>query len=128
MAAEFPFPSVSSNNPPPLYFQMEPEEFIVGKTIYDDGGADYHLQHGGVGVKRCAIKYDGLNPTWAAILDAHLVSTFYSADEGSAVGFNIRDPKTGTLYANAHYAPGGYKKSHTKDWIHAREILIEIRP
>lgn len=110
MAAEFPLLSVSSSNPPPLFFEMQPEEFSVGRTIYDDEGADYKLQHGGNGVKRWIIRYDGLDPTWAAILDSHLASTFYSPDEGSAIGFNFRDVRTGVLYSNVHYAPGGYRE------------------
>lgn len=128
MAAEFPLPSVSGSNPTPLYFQMEPEEFVVGKTTYDDGGADYKLQHGGAGVKRWIIRYDGLTAALAAILDAWVATVFYSADEGSAVGFAFRDRDTATLYSAVHIAPGGYKKSHTKTWICSREFILEKRP
>lgn len=115
---------------------MLPEEFVVGRTIFDDGGADYKLQNGGAGLKRWIIKYDGLTAAEAASLDAHLASTFYSEDEGSAVGFNMRhhvpgtswSDTSGTLYASVHYSPGGYKTVHSKTWSNAREIVLEKRP
>lgn len=135
MAAEFPLPSVSAANPIPLYFEMEVEQFVVGRTIYDDNGADYKLQNGGAGLKRWILRYDGLTAAEAAILDAHLATTFYSEDEGSAVGFNFRthvagslwSSAAGTLYGSVHYAPGGYKKSHTKTWSCIREVILEKR-
>lgn len=136
MAAEFPLPPVSGSNPIPSYFELEAEEFVVGRTIYDDNGADYKLQNGGTGLKRWLIRYGPLSIAQAAILDAHLASTFYSGDEGSAVGFNFRHhipgdawtSTAGTLFSGVHYAPGGYKKSHTKTWAATREILLEKRP
>jgi|ERR1051325_7321278 hypothetical protein len=135
MPAEFPLPSVSGSNPTPLYFEMLPEEFSVGVTKYDDGGADYKLQHGGSGVKRWVIKYDGLTTAQSDILDAWVASMFYSEDEGSAYGANFRHhipgeawtSTAGTLYANVHISPGGFKKSHTKTWIQAREFQLEKR-
>lgn len=136
MPAEFPLPGVSGSNPIPLFFEMQPEEFIVNRVIYDDNGADYALQVGGNGLRTWIIKYEGLTLAQAAILDAHLASCFYSEDEGSAFGFNFRHhvagtawtDTSGTLYANCHYAPGGYKKNHSKVWICSREITIEQRP
>lgn len=136
MAAEFPMVSVSGSNPIPLYFELEAEEFVVGRTIYDDNGADYKLQNGGAGLKRWIVRYDGLTLAQSAILDTHAASAFYSADEGSAVGFNFRhhlpgdlwSSTAGTLYSNVHYAPGGYKKGHSKTWSASREILLEKRP
>ena len=120
----------------PLFFEAQPETFMVTKTVYDDGGADYALQSGGVGVKRWIIRYDGLTLAQAALIDAHVVSAFYSEDDGSAYGFNFRDhipgtlwsDTTGTLYTGVHYAPGGYRKGHTKTWIQSREIILERRP
>lgn len=127
-AAEFPFPSVSGSNPAPLFFEMLQEEFVVSRTIYDDNGADYKLQAGGSGKKTWTFKYDGLTAAQAAILDSHLASAYYSPDDGSALGFNFRDYRTGTLYSNCHYAPGGYKISHVKIWSNGREVTIEKRP
>lgn len=114
---------------------MQAEEFVIGRTIYDDNGADYKLQHGGAGLKRWIIKYDGLTAAQAAIIDAHLASCFYSEDEGSAYGFNLRHhiggedwtSTNGTLYSGVHYAPGGYRKSHIKVEIQSREIVLEKR-
>lgn len=136
MPSEFPLPSTSSSNPIPLFYEKEPEGFVVGKTVYDDNGADFKLQHGGSGLKRFVLKYDGLTAVQAAILDNHLASSFYSEDEGSAFGFNFREhiatqawtSTSGTLHAGVHYAPGGYKKSHTNADICAREIILEKRP
>lgn len=134
--AEFPLPSLSGSNPVPLFFEAQPEEFVVGKTVYDDNGADYKLQHGGNGKKTWIIKYDGLTLAQAAILDNWAATTFYSPDEGSAYGFNFRahvpgdywTSTAGTLYSGCHIAPGGYKKSHIKTDIQAREFTIEKRP
>ena len=135
MAAEFPMVSVSGSNPYPSYFEEEAEEFVVGKTIYDDNGADYKLQNGGAGVKRWIIKYTTQLAAKAALLDAHVATTFYSEEQGSAVGFNFRShivgdtwtSTAGTLHANVHYAPGGYKKSH-KGLSCVREVILEKRP
>ena len=82
------------------------------------------------------IRYDGLTIAEAAILDAHVAASFYSPDEGSAYGFNFRhhiagdtwSSTAGTLYANCHYSPGGYSKSHTHTGSQAREIVVEKRP
>lgn len=129
MPAEFPLPSVSSSNPVPLFFEMQPEEFVVSRTIYDDSGADYKLQHGGVGKKTWIIRYDGLLLAEAAILDAWAASMFYDPENGSAYGANFRDRDTGVLYTNVHIAPGGYKVSHLKTaTIQAREFILERRP
>lgn len=136
MPAEFPFPSVSASNPTPLYFEMLPEQFVVGKTVYDDNGADYKLQNGGSGVKQWIVKYDGLTLTEAAILDAWVVTMFYSDDEGSAYGANFRhhvagtlwSDTSGTLYSGVHIAPGGYKTRHSVVGAQAREFILEKRP
>lgn len=136
MAAEFPLPHVLSTNPIPLYFEIQAQEFVVGKTIYDDGGADYKLQHGGSGVRRWLLRYDGLDLTQAAVLDNWAATMFYSPDEGSAVGANFREhvpgsawtSGAGTLYTGVHIAPGGYRKSHTKVNSQAREFILEKRP
>jgi hypothetical protein len=133
-AAEFPLPSVTGSNPAPLFYEALPEEFVVGKTIYDDGGADFRLQAGGAGVRRWILEYDGLTDAQAAILDAHLATTFFSPDEGSAVGFNFRahvpgtvwTDTSGTLYANVHYEK--YEKGHKKTWANKRTITLVKRP
>lgn len=128
MPAEFPLQSVSSSNPRPLFFEMQEEQFVVGRTIYDDNGADYKLQNGGAGKKTWIIKYDGLLLAEAAILDAWAATMFYSPDEGSAYGANFRDRDTAILYTNVHIAPGGYKRSHIKTAnIQAREFILEKR-
>ncbi len=134
--AEFPLPSASSSNPIPLFFELQPEEFQVGVTKYDDGGADYRLQNGGSGIKRWIIRYDGLTKAEADILDNWVASVFYSSDEGSAYGGNFRDhvpgdtwtSTAGTLYSGVHIAPGGFRKSHSKTWSQSREFLLEKRP
>lgn len=135
MPSEFPLPSVSSSYPEPLFFEMLPEEFSVGRTIYDDQGADYKLQHGGNGKKSWRIRYDGLFPAEAALLDAWAASMFYSEDQGSAFGSNFRHhiageawtSTNGTLFSGVHIAPGGYKVNHSKAVILAREFILEKR-
>lgn len=135
MAAEFPFPSVSGSNPTPLFYEALPEQFVVSRTIYDDNGADHKLQVGGTGWKQYIIRYDGLLAAEAALLDSWAATVFYSEDEGSAGGFNFREhiPGTawtntsGTLLANCHLSPGGYKKDHITTGANSREFIIEKR-
>jgi hypothetical protein len=134
--AEFPLPSVSGSNPIPLFFEELEEQFVVQKTIYDDNGADFALQAGGTGLRQWVLRYDGLTLAEAAILDNWMATTFYSPDNGSAYGFNFRAHVAntawtnagGTLYSNVHIAPNGYRKSHSKATICAREFLLEKRP
>lgn len=114
---------------------MLPEKFIVGRTIYDDNGADYKLQHGGNGMRQWIVRYDGLTVAQATILNSWAASMFYSEDNGSAYGANFRHhiPETawtntsGTLYSGVHISPGGYKTSHSKAGVLAIEFLLEKR-
>lgn len=122
------FPMPSAGGPPLLFFEMLEEEFSVDRTIYDDMGADTALQHGGNGKKTWIFKHGGLTSAQAAVIKAHLASAKYSPDQGSAIGFDMTDRDSGTLYSNVHYAPGGYKQSHTKTWIWSFEITLEKRP
>ena len=133
--AEFPLPHLSSSNPIPSFFETQPEEFVVSRTIYDDNGADYKLQVGGVGRKTFIVRYGPISLAQAAILDSWAVSMFYNPDEGSAYGANFREhipgdswaSTAGTLHANVHIAPGGYRKSHTKQVAQSREFILEKR-
>lgn len=136
MPSEFPLPSVSGSNPIPLYFELLPEQFSVGSTEYDDMGKDYKLQHGGSGVKTWIIKYAGLTIAEFTTLKNWAASMFYSEDEGSAYGANLRHhiageawtSTNGTLYSGVHIAPGGYKTSHEKVWSNVVEFVLEKRP
>lgn len=135
MPSEFPFPHVNASYPIPAFFEAQPEEFVVGRTIYDDNKADTKLQVGGTGRKWWIIRYTVLSLAAAAILDAWAISMFYSPDEGSAYGANFREhvPGTawtdagGTLFSNVHIAPGGYRVGHTKVGIQSREFILEKR-
>lgn len=137
MPAEYPSPSVNAAYPVPLFYEMQAEEFVISRTIYDDNGADYKLQAGGAGVKRWTLRYDGLTAAQCAVLDSWVATMFYSEDSGSAYGANFREhvlgdaPWTstaGTLHGNVHIAPGGYKKGHSKSWAQSREVTLEKRP
>jgi hypothetical protein len=134
---EFPLPSVNASYPIPLFYEVEVEEMVVSRHIYDDNGADYAAQAGGSGLITYTLKYNGLTAAQAAILDAHVTLAGYSSANGSASGFNFREHTigdaawtsvAGTLKANVHYAPGGYKKSHIKQNNCSREIILEWRP
>lgn len=137
MPANFPLPCENAAYAAPLFFEKSAEEFVVSRTIYDDNGADYKLQSGGSGKITFIFKFDGLTTAEAAVHDAWVATMFYSEDEGSAYGANLRDhtagdaawtSTAGTLYANVHIAPGGFKKSHEKAWIQSREYVLEKRP
>ena len=136
MPAEFPSQSASGSNPHPLFWELQPEEFSVGRVVYDDNAADTALQHGGVGVKRWIIRYDGLTYAQFVIFANWVATMFYNEDQGSAYGANFRDhvPGTaytdtsGTLYSNVHIAPGGYRIAHTKSWSWSVEFILEKRP
>lgn len=136
MPAEFPGLWVNAANPHPLFYEEDPEEFVVDCTIYDDNGADWKLQHGGSGRKVWRLMYGGLLAAQAAIIDAWVATMFYSPDKGSAYGANFRahipgeayTSTNGTLYSGVHIAPGGYKKDHIKSWANSRELILEKRP
>lgn len=101
--AEFPLPSVSGSNPvPSVWYQVQPEEFQIGFTQYDDGGRDFKLQNGGAGIKRWVLIYTVLSTTLAAILDNHMLSAKLNNEGLSAFTFNYRD-RDGTLYAGVRY-------------------------
>lgn len=121
--AEFPLPSVSGSNPfPNVWYQVQPEIFQVGFTEYDDGGRDFKLQHGGVGIKRWFLLYTGKGVADVAILDAHALSAKIGPDGLSAFGFNYRD-RDGTLYANVRYAR--YERPQHK-LLHIQQRIIEL--
>lgn len=80
MPSEFPLPHINSGYPIPSFFEAQPEELVVDRTIYDDNGADHKLQVGGVGKKSWVIRYGPISLAQAAILDAWAVSMFYSLD------------------------------------------------
>lgn len=126
--AEYPLPSVSGSNPLPLVVYQLPERFQVGVTNYDDGGVDTKLQNGGNGIKSWVLQYDGLNQTWAAILDAHaLAAKLADGDGPSGQTFNFRDPWTGTLYGGCRYLR--YERpAHSRRWSQARQVVIVKYP
>lgn len=121
--AEFPLPSVLSTNPrPSVWYQIQPEVFQVGFTEYDDGGRDFKLQHGGVGIKRWFLFYTVQSVAAVAILDAHALTAKLSGDGLSAFGFNYRD-RDGTLYANVRYEK--YERpQHVK--LHIQQRIIQL--
>jgi hypothetical protein len=137
--SEFPFPSFNASAAHPLFYQEDPEEFVNGRIIYDDNGADATSQSGGSGLRRFIAKYDGVTAAQAAIFDTHIAASRYSPEEGSAYGFNFRKhipgevwtSTNGELLANVHYAPGGIKKSHAPvNGVNrcSYEFIFEKRP
>lgn len=121
--AEFPLPSVSSNNPTPSVVYQLPERFQVDSTEYDDGGRDVKLQNGGNGIKSWALAYTVLSTTAAAILDAHALAAKLGEDGPSANTFNFRDPTDGTLYAGCRYLQYD-RPAHRRRHIQSRNIVI----
>ena len=133
---EFPFPSANGSAAHPLFYEELPEEFVVTRTIFDDNGHEKGLQAGGQGRLVINVKYNGVTAAQAAIFDAHIADAFYSPDQGSAYGFNLRlhipgevwTSTNGTLKANVFYAPNGIKKSHSRVWNYSYEFSFEWRP
>ncbi len=126
--AEYPMVSTSASNPRPLFFDALTEEFRVHMTIYDDNGADFALQAGGSGKRTWILRYNGLERSEAAILDAHVASAAYDPENGSGRSFNFRDRDTAVLYTNVRYAAGGYVRNHTNIDSQSREVILEKRP
>jgi len=125
--AEFPLPSVSGSNPPPLITYELPERFQVDSVQYDDGGRDVKLQNGGNGIKSWVLAYDGLTEAQVAILDAHMLAAKLPDDGPSGNSFNFRDPKTTTLYTTVRYL--SYERvAHKKRWSNARNITLVKYP
>lgn len=135
MPSEFPFPSVNSSYPTPLYYQEEPEGFRVHRTIFDDNTHEKSLQAAASGVRTFRIRYDGLTLAEALILDTWAESMFYDPENGSGYGANFRCHVPGTVWtntsgdllSNVYIAPGGYIKSHSQATIQAREFILEKR-
>lgn len=120
--AEYPLPSVSGSNPNPLIWYQLPEEFQVGSTDYDDGGKDVKLQHGGTGIKRWVLQYNGQTAAQIAPLDAHMLLARLDANGLSANTFNYRD-RDGTLYSGVRYEKFE-RVAHSKIWSQARNVQL----
>lgn len=97
------FPSVAfTASPYPLVLQELTETFQVAFTEYDDGGRDTALQHGGVGIKRWLLFYDGLTTAQAATLDTHMLSARLNGDGLSAYTFSFTT-RAGVAYTGVRY-------------------------
>lgn len=121
--------SVSGSNPRPQEFYPQPEKFSGGKTVYDDGGVDTALQHGGNGIKVWRLGYPKLSPVQAAILDAHFASAKWLENEGmSAQTFNFRERSDigTTLYGSVRYTK--YEVGHSKTHIQSRQVELTKFP
>lgn len=129
-AAEYPLPSVSGSNPKPsVFYKLEPDEYQVTESVYDDGGRDFALQAGGTPIRTWIIDYAAITLAEAAILDAHVNSAGYSPEHGSSISFNFRDRDTTTLYSGCRYAAGGYeRKSHRNRQVQSRSVKIVKYP
>lgn len=117
------FPSDSSVGQVHLDFEELPATYLVRRSQpFGDGGSDVSIG-AQTKVRRFRWLWDGLTSVQAGILDTHKDDAKYSDDEGSAYGFNITTP-AGETVANVFYAKGGYKASHSKTWVHRREIEL----
>ena len=125
--SEYPMVSTSGSNPPVNHFTELPEKFSGAKTTYDDGGIDAALQHGGTGVRRWILKYEGLTAALYAIILSHFNTAKWLEDEGiSAFTFNFRARDSGVLYTGCRYTK--FEVSHTKTWINFIEVEITRFP
>lgn len=121
--------SVSGSNPRPHEFTSYPEKFSGGKSVYDDGGVDTRLQHGGSGTRVWLLVYDGLTFAQAAILDAHFtLAKWLESESMSAESFNFRERSDigTTLYGGVRYTK--YEVSHTKTHIQRRVVELTRFP
>jgi hypothetical protein len=121
--AEFPMFSTSGSNPKPNVFYQMPEAFQVGSTQYDDGGIDTALQHGGNGIKRWFLFYEGMTAVQAALLDSHMYSAKLDENGLSAFTFSFRDRDTTTLYTGVRYQK--YERpAHKHKDIQTRTVIL----
>lgn len=121
--AEFPLPSVSGSNPDPLVTYKLPIDYQVDFTEYDDGGRDFALQHGGNGIQRWYLAYDGMTEAEAAILDAWVETTKQGPDGMSAYSANFRDPDTAILYSGVRVE--SYDRPvHKLKAVQARTLML----
>lgn len=122
------FPTDSSIGQIHLYFEeMRPQAVVRQSAPFGDNGRDISIA-ASTKTRRFSIYWDGLTLVQAAILDAHLDAASYSDDEGSAYTFNFTLPTTGETVAGVRYAKGGYRTSHSKQWVQRREVLLERLP
>lgn len=121
--AEFPLPSVNANNPDPLVTYKLPNEYQTAFTEYDDGGRDFALQHGGVGIQRWYLFYDGMTVVQAAVLDAWVETAKLGPDGFSANAGNFTDPDTAILYSNVRVQ--SYERPiHKNKDIQTRTVIL----
>ena len=121
--AVFPSLAASSSNPRPLIFYKMPNVYQTAFTEYDDGGRDFALQHGGTGIQRWYISYDGLTAVEAAILDSHAESAKLGPDGFSAYTFGFTDRDTSVVYTGVRYQ--SYERpAHKNKDIQSRTIVL----
>lgn len=121
--------SVNASYPRPLEFYVIPERFSGGKTVYDDGGVDTALNHGGSGIKTWRLVYKGLTTAQATVILSHFLTAKWMEDqEMSAFAFNFRERSDvgSTLYSGVRYTK--FENSHTKTWIHSIQVELTKFP
>lgn len=86
-----------------------------------DGGATYGADSA-TAVARWRLTYTGMTAAQAAVLDAH-----HDSARHNLLGFDFRDPRTGTLYSDVHYESYEYP-GHTLYSVQSRVVTLAKRP
>lgn len=115
------YPSIVTTRP--VYLDELPGVYQGTRSpMFADGGFDFNLDSDSK-TRRWVIRYAGLTKAEADTLMAHAEEARYNEEIGSFLGFNFTD-RDGVTHSNVRYAPGGFRRSHTKTWIQTIEVLL----
>lgn len=115
-------PGPGGTSPCGYILQRLPDEYgsVIVKEMTDKG-ATYGADTTNI-VMRWQFTYTGLSAAQAAVLDGHRAAAL-----DKLLGFNFRDPRTGTLYSNVHYDDYQYP-AHVSYQSQSRIVTLIKRP
>jgi hypothetical protein len=106
--------------------ELEPTYAVSASPQFADGGRDFNLD-ADQKIRRFVIRYMGLTAAQADLVTAHMDSAKYNPEAGSAYGFDFTTRAAEAL-SNVRYAPGGYRRTHTKTWSWVVEVMLVKYP
>lgn len=117
-ASQYPVPT--AGGPQYSYLQKLADQYDTLSSQFATKGRDYRARST-QRIVRWLIEYDFfiVEADWETLYD-HWISA-----RGQWQGFDFRDPRSGSLYQNVHYAPDGFKMNPTpKRWSPKAEVNL----
>lgn len=107
--------------------EEQPKEYAVSVSPpFADGGREFNID-ADQAIRRWVIRWGGLTTTEADSITAHVDSSKFSPEVGSAYGFSFTT-RSGEALSNVRYDRGGYRRTHTKSWFWAVEVVLVKYP